>query len=203
MSIQNFNNKIYNNIISKNITNKQLLRDNNIIDSNISTTNLVKSSKDIYNNFVYYNLYNFKHKRSNIIELQMYLNTNQIFKEKVTSEFSSTLKSLTNVNTKTRSLNLIQAVKGGFLATHKNIIGFIPGSHVLKSIKIFNSQNKNKSLENSLYLSNLHITNKHVYPKIYFKACKINILPQQIKKNFVTAKRKKSESKINFIFLIK
>ncbi len=201
MSVQNFNNKIYNNIISKNIKNKQLLRDTNIIDSNISTTNLAKSSKNICSNFVYYNLYNFKHKRSNIIELQMYLNTNQIFKEEITSEFLSTLKSLNN--SKKKDLNLIQAVKGGFLATHKNIIGFIPGSHVLKSIRLFNNQNKNKSLENNLYLSNLHITNKYIYPKIHFKSCKINILPQQIKKNFVSAKRKKSESKINFIFLIK
>ncbi len=201
MSIKNFNHKIYNNVISKNITDKQLLRNNTIIDSNLSVTNLGKSSRNICNNFVYYSLYNFKHKRSNNIELQIYLTTNQLLKEEISSNFLSTLKSLNAI--KKKNLNLIQAVKGGFLATHKNIIGFIPGSHVLKSIKIFNNYNKNKSIEQNLYLSNLHNSNKYIYPKINFKSCKINLLPQHIKKNFVTARRKKSESRINFIFLIK
>jgi hypothetical protein len=201
MSIQNFNHKIYNNIISKNIPNKQLLRGNTSIDSNLSITNLDKLSQNTCNNFVYYNLYNFKHKRSNNIELQIYLTTNPFLKKKISSDFLSNLKSLNN--TKKKSLNLVQAVKGGFLATHKNITGFIPGSHVLKSIRMFNNYNKNKSIEQDLYLSNLHESNKYIYPKLNFRSCKINFLPQQIKKNFVSAKRKKSESKINFVFLTK
>lgn len=201
MTIKLINQKIYNNVLSKNAVNRQIIRNNEIIDSDFLITSLAKTSKVINNNFTYYNLYNFKHRRSNTIELEMYLTTTQIENSQTTSNFVSTLKSL-NSTTK-NTLNLIHAVKGGFLALHKNIIGFIPGSHALKSIKQFKNHNKNESLEKDVYLSNLHNSNKSIFPKIYFKTCKINILPQHIKKNFSSFKRKKSESKVNFIFLIK
>lgn len=201
MTIQFINQRIHNNLLSKNAINKQIIRNTEIIDSDFLITSLAKTSKCINNNFTYYNLYNFKHRRSNKIELEMYLTTTQIQNKENTSNFISTLKSL-NSNAK-NTLNLIHAVKGGFLAIHKNILGFIPGSHALKSIKQFKNHNKNETLEKDIYLSNLHNSNKTIFPKIYFKHCKINILPQHIKKNFSSFKRKKSESKVNFIFLIK
>jgi hypothetical protein len=113
--------------------------------------------------------------------------------------------SLINTN-KSNTLNLLNPVKGGFLARYKNINGFLPKSQVVQIIKDFLKENtkKSKPLANQLYLTNLHKKNSILKPKFSFKISNINITPYFIKKNFASSKDEHIfEGTLNFVFIYK
>ncbi len=196
-----------NNIYSKNILKFKKNKKIGVLDfyTNVSNAFIPKKYK-IGQSIPYKNVI-FKHKNYKELRFKGFLK-----KESLNKDYSFALKVVKTLKTlkkreNLRKLILSYPVKGGLYAYSFGMSGFMPRSHVKKTIiKTLRLKfQKAKDLATKLFFYNLHRYNNLMTLYFSFKLGKLTLFPTALSNNFALKdskrKRKENTARLNIVFL--